>query len=83
MADGVLTDLVGSEGGSSRSDDDLVDGGRGDGPLGSGSGSGSGLCDFGSGFVFAPPIFPSPLDSFGWVFREGGEGDCLLGGCSG
>lgn len=69
MADGVLTRR---EGGFSRSgDEDLVEGGCGDGSLG------SGLGDLGSGFGFAfpPPIFPSPLDGFGWGFRGGGEGD--------
>lgn len=84
MADGVSTGLVGREGGSSRpGDDDLVDGGFGDGSLGSGSGSDSGLGDFGFGFGFAPPIFPSPLVGFCWAFCEGGEGDFLPRGCSG
>lgn len=84
MADGVLTGLAGREGGSSRSgDDDLVDGGCGDGSLGSGSGSGSGLGDFGFGFAFAPPILPSPLEGFCWAFCGGGEDDFLPLDCSG
>lgn len=74
MADGVLTDLVGREGGSSRSeDDDLVDGGCEYGSLRSGSGSGSALGDF--GFSFAPPIFPIPLEGFCWAFCGSGKGD--------